>query len=86
MQTNAAELHKKNMQRPRLATLDELLKSVVPNFLSPVPPKRTFKGWLDNARIPRFKSNCAASRGGGTCWYSIAATEQFFKNRTTPPR
>lgn len=66
----------------RLATLDELLRTVIPLFLSPIPNRETLRDWLDKAKIPRFKSNPSAKRGGGPCYYSVAAVEKFLRSRT----
>ena len=61
----------------RLATLDELSKTTIPAFLSPVPCRETLRDWFDAARIPRFKSNPTAKRGGGPVFYSVSAVENF---------
>ena len=65
----------------RLASLDELLVNVIPVYLSPVPSRDTVRDWLDKARIPRFKANPVAKRGGGTAFYSVAAVEKLFRSR-----
>jgi hypothetical protein len=70
----------------RLASLDGLLQTVIPAFLDPVPSRETLRDWFDKARIPRFKSNPAAKRGGGTVFYSVSAVEQFLQSRTLPCR
>lgn len=70
----------------RLATLDELCQSTIPAFLSPIPCRETLRDWFDAARIPRFKSNPTARRGGGTVFYSVAAVEKFFRSRAIPGR
>jgi len=72
-------------QRARLATLDELLRDVVPNHISPPPLRDTFRAWLDRANIPRFKTNMAARRGGGVCFYSVSHVEKLL-TRTVAPR
>jgi hypothetical protein len=68
----------------RLATLDQLIETILPNFLSPVPSRDTLRDWFDGAGIPRFKSNPGATRGGGVVFYSVAAVEKFFRSRTLP--
>jgi hypothetical protein len=68
----------------RLATLDQLLQTTIPVFLSPPPSRETLRAWFDAARIPRFKSNPEATCGGGPCFYSVAAVEKFFRSRTLP--
>jgi hypothetical protein len=63
----------------RLATIDQLLQTTVPVFLSPPPSKDTFRNWLDRENVPRFKCNPSAKRGGGTVWYSTAAVEKLLR-------
>jgi hypothetical protein len=70
----------------RLATLEQLLQTVIPAYLTPSPSHETLRGWFDQARIPRFKSNPAAKRGGGTVFYSVSAVEKFLLSRTLPCR
>ena len=67
----------------RLATLGELRDNILPNLIRPVPPPETLRALLDRARIPRFKSNPLARRGGGRCYYSVAAVEKLFRLRLT---
>lgn len=73
-----------SIKTARLETLDGLLKNVIPIFISPVPSAATVRSWLDSAKIPRFKSNPIAKRGGGTVYYSVAAVEKFLRGRTLP--
>jgi hypothetical protein len=68
----------------RLATLDQLLQTTVPAFLTPAPSRETLRGWFDSAGVPRFKANPTARRGGGPCFYSVAAVEKLFRSRTLP--
>ena len=70
----------------RLASLDGLMQTVIPAFLTPVPSRETLRDWFDAAGIPRFKSNPAARRGGGTVFYSVSAVEKFLQSRTLPCR
>jgi hypothetical protein len=70
----------------RLASLDGLMKTVIPAFLDPMPSRDTLRDWFDTARIPRFISNPAARRGGGTVFYSVSAVEKFLQSRTLPCR
>ena len=70
----------------RLATLNQLLQTVIPAYLTPPPSAFTLRVWFDQARIPRFKSNPTAKRGGGTVFYSVAAVEKFLQSRTLPCR
>ena len=74
------------IQSARLATLDQLAKTLIPAHLTPVPSHETLRAWFDLARIPRFKSNPAAKRGGGPVFYSVAAVEKFLQTRTLPCR
>ena len=68
----------------RLATLDELLATTIPAFLASSPSRETLRDWFDRARIPRFKSNPTAKRGGGPVFYSVAAVEKFLRSRIIP--
>ena len=70
----------------RLASLDGLLQTTIPAFFHPVPSRETLRSWFDQARIPRFKSNPTAERGGGTVFYSVSAVEKFLQSRTLPCR
>jgi len=73
-----------NETTARLETIEQLLENTVPLFLSPPPKKEALKAWLDDAKVPRFKANPTAERGGGTVWYSVAGVEKFFRNRMMP--
>ena len=66
-----------SLPQARLATLEQLLETTIPAFLSPPPSRETLRAWFDAARIPRFKSNPTAKRGGGTVFYSVAGVEKF---------
>ncbi len=70
----------------RLATLDVLLETTIPAFLDPPPSRETLRGWFDRARIPRFKANPLAKRGGGLVYYSVAAVETFLRSHLLPGR
>jgi hypothetical protein len=70
----------------RLASLDELIQTVIPQFISPVPSRDTLRGWFDAAKVPRLKSNPSAKRGGGTTYYSVAGVEKFFRSRVLTGR
>ncbi len=75
------------MQLPlnvRLATLEVLLETTIPLFLSPPPSRETLRDWFNRARIPRFKANPLARRGGGHVYYSVAAVENFLRSHTLP--
>jgi hypothetical protein len=68
----------------RMATIDQLLKTVIPVFLAPPPSRETLRHWFDQARIPRFKANPVAKRGGGPVFYSVSGVEKFLRNRILP--
>jgi hypothetical protein len=68
----------------RLATIDVLLQTTFPAFFSPPPSRESLREWFDRARIPRFKANSLARRGGGTVYYSVPAVEKFFRFRVIP--
>ena len=70
----------------RLATINQLLQTVIPAYLTPAPSAFTLRVWFDKARIARFKSNPTAKRGGGTVFYSVAGVEKFLQSRTLPCR
>jgi hypothetical protein len=70
----------------RLASLEQLVKTLIPAYLTPTPSHETLREWFDAARIPRFKANPAARRGGGPVFYSVAAVEKFLQKRTLPCR
>ena len=66
----------------RLATIHELIRSILPNLVDPVPSAETLRNWFDEHKIPRFKANPLAKRGGGPCYYSVSAVEKLFRSRT----
>lgn len=66
--------------------MNQLLQTVIPAHLTPAPSTFTLRAWFDRERIPRFKSNPTAKRGGGTVFYSVAAVEKFLQSRTLPCR
>ena len=70
----------------RLATLGQLLQTTIPAYLAPTPSPETLRAWFDRARIPRFKANPAAKRGGGPVFYSVSAVEKLLQSRTLPCR
>jgi len=71
-----------SMPKARLATLDQLLTDTIPLFLSPPPKRDTLRAWLKRARVPRFKTNPVAKRGGGAVYYSVAAVEKMLRQKT----
>ena len=74
-----------NTGTARLATIEQLLETVIPAFLSPPPTKHTLRYWFKVANIPRFKANPLARNGGGTAYYSVAAIEKLLRSRTLSP-
>lgn len=68
----------------RVASLAEIRNTVVSAFMQPVPSVETLRDWFDAARIPRFKSNPTAKRGGGPVFYSVAHVEKFLRARLLP--
>ena len=68
----------------RVASLAEIRTNIVGAFMHPPPSCETLRDWFDAARIPRFKSNPTAKRGGGPCFYSVAHVEKFLRTRLLP--
>jgi hypothetical protein len=66
----------------RLVTLEAAQRDIIPLFLNPPPSVETLRNWFDAAKIPKFKANPCARRGGGTVFYSTAGIEKFFRSRT----
>lgn len=64
----------------RLATMPELLATIIPAYLDPPPPVRRLRRWF--RPLPKFKANPTAKRGGGEVFYYVAAVEKFLKART----
>ena len=73
-----------NQIAARMANLETLRETTIAVYLQPVPSAETLRQWFDAARIPRFKSNPTAKRGGGPVFYSVAAIEKYFRSRTLP--
>ncbi|MGE3310603.1 MAG: hypothetical protein AB7O66_11575 [Limisphaerales bacterium] len=74
---------KEHPQRPRarLATIQELQRTLIANYLEPVPSVKTLRRWFDEAGIPRLKANPDAVRGGGTAWWHVAAVERLIRRK-----
>jgi len=70
------------LPKARLATMDELLKTTILLYLAPPPSRETLRGLFDDAKVPRFKANPNAKRGGGTVYYSVSAVEKLLRDRT----
>jgi hypothetical protein len=73
-----------NKLKARLASLDALLSpdGIVSRWLDPIPNKRQFARWLDNAGVPNLKANPLAKRGGGTPYYHVAGVERLLRMRS----
>jgi hypothetical protein len=65
-----------------MATIDHLLKTLIPLHLDPVPKKRTMVNWLDTAGVPKLKANPSAKRGGGFVYYSVSHVEKLLTRGT----
>jgi len=63
----------------RLATLDQLIENILPNFLAPIPSRDTLRDWFDRAGVQRMKANPGAQRGGGPCYYLVADVEKLMR-------
>lgn len=72
--------------RARLATIAQLRATLLAHHLDPVPCARTLQAWFDQHQIPRFKANPCARRGGGPCYYSVAAVEKLLRSFLLPGR
>lgn len=68
--------------RARLATIDQLRETVLPQYLDPVPSRRSLKEWFRRAKLSSLKVNPAARRGGGAVWYSVAQVERLLRQRS----
>lgn len=77
---DAIELKAAN--RARMASIPELQKSLIINWLNPIPCVDTLRDWFDREKIPRFKASPLAKRGGGTVYYSVAHVEKLLQRRT----
>ncbi len=68
----------------RLATIDQLRETVLSAYFEPVPCRETLRAYFDLWRVPRFKANPLAKRGGGQVWYSVAHVEKHLRAHTIP--
>ena len=68
----------------RVASLVEIREHIVAPFMHPPPSVETLRDWFNAARIPRFKSNPTAKRGGGPVFYSVPAVEKYLRSRLLP--
>jgi hypothetical protein len=65
----------------RLATIDELRETLLPQFFTTPPTDETLRLWFVEAKIPCFKANPIAKRGGGPVYWSVAGVEKFLRGR-----
>ncbi len=72
---NAPEL------RARLATIDQLRETLLPQYLAPVPSRRALIAWFKRANLSTLKANPAARRGGGVVWYHASQVEKLLRSR-----
>jgi hypothetical protein len=72
---------KQSAPRARLATMEEILLSILPLWLDPPPTSATLRGWFDDDRVQRLKANPHAKRGGGPVYYLVADVERCLRNR-----
>ncbi len=72
---------KQSEPKARLATLAVLEETTIREFIDPPPTSETLRSWFERARIPHFKFNPAAKRGGGPIYYNVAAVEKFLRTR-----
>ena len=68
--------------KARLATLAQL-RPILSLHIDPIPSDETLRMWFDAGKVPRFKSNPVAKRGGGRVFYSVSGVEKFLQSRTT---
>jgi hypothetical protein len=71
-----------NGSNARSGDLDYICNIVLPPFINPVPSRDTVRDWLDTAKVPKFKANPVARRGGGRAYYSISHVEKMLRSRT----
>ena len=64
--------------------LHRCARSPLPAHLDPVPSAETLRIWFDRERVPRFKSNPSAKRGGGPVYYSVLHVERLLRDRLLP--
>jgi len=74
---------KVSAQNRRLATL-VVLHQIAAQHLDPCPPMSTIRTWCNREKVPRFKSNPTAPRGGGTVFYSVPHFEKLLRSRVLP--
>ena len=65
---------------PRLATVDQILKTVVPKYMDPPISRRGLIAMLKKHNVTNMKANPNAQRGGGVVWYSSREVESIFTN------
>jgi hypothetical protein len=76
----------KSIKTARLVTMDELIQSVLPPFITPIPSRETLRSWFDRAHIPRLKTSPHAKRGGGPLYYDVEAVKKFLRSCVSSPQ
>jgi hypothetical protein len=74
-----------NISNARLADMAQI-REHLSNILTPVPAPDTLRALFKRARIPQFKSNPLAVRGGGRVFYSVPHVEKLFRSQLAPAR
>ena len=63
------------MPRTRTATVDVLLKLLVPHYVQPVPHRNTLKAWLKAAGIEKIKVGGCDGGRWASVYYNVAQAE-----------
>jgi hypothetical protein len=67
--------------RARMATARELLDTVVPAYLTPIPSERALVTWFKRFGVTGLKANPSAIRGGGKTWWHVADVEKMLREK-----
>jgi hypothetical protein len=70
-----------NRPRAKLATVDQLMATVVSDYLDPVPTRRYLVDLFKKENISTMKANPNARNGGGTVWYSVDQVERLLRQK-----
>jgi len=76
----------KSIKTAQLATMDELIQTVLPLFITPIPSRETLRSWFDRASVPRLKTCPTAKRGGGALYYDVEAVKEFLRSHVSSPQ
>jgi hypothetical protein len=74
---------------PRFQSLAQLKPGLFAGYFDPLPSDFSLRQFLLRHRVPFIKTNPVAKRGGGACFYSVAATEKALRSSAgvwTAPR